>query len=219
MKLPIIRDELQSNKNNYVFHTEHINSSFISKISILDNNIELVIKELKREIEDIDYIKEEMVNFHNRILSSFFKALRNGDREPENSIDIESLVPDKSDTILSNHINNRLDDDIIAILIAKDDNFESVVSDKSNIAVDSLELSIKSAYKMIKDSKNSITRSVGEIDITLLIYVEYQILYLYRDELDIFVAISAHNKLAHSIKMAKTLQKDILSSPISNRVT
>ncbi len=217
MKLPIIRDELQSNHNNYIFHTEHMSSFFISKISILDNSREMVIKELRKEIEDIDSIKEEMMNFHNKILSGFFKALRNGEKEPENSIGIEYSVPKKSDTILSGYINDRLDDDIIAILIAKDSTSESVVSDETNISVDSLESNIESAYKIVKDSKKSVNRSIGEIDIAIFIYSDYQILYLYRDELDIFIAISAHNNLAHSIKIAKNLQVDILSSLNSNR--
>ncbi len=169
MKLPIIRDELQSNHNNYIFHTEHMSSFFISKISILDNSREMVIKELRKEIEDIDSIKEEMMNFHNKILSGFFKALRNGEKEPENSIGIEYSVPKKSDTILSGYINDRLDDDIIAILIAKDSTSESVVSDETNISVDSLESNIESAYKIVKDSKKSVNRSIGEIDIAIFI--------------------------------------------------
>jgi len=53
MKLPIIRDELQSSHNNYVFHTVHMSSFFISKIFILDNSVEVVIKELRKEIEGI----------------------------------------------------------------------------------------------------------------------------------------------------------------------
>ncbi len=216
MKLPIIRDELQSNHNNYIFHTEHISSFFISKISILDNSREIVIKELRKEIENIDSIKENMVNFHNKILSGFFKALRNGEKEPENSINIDSSVSGNSDNILSGYINNRLDDDIIAILIVKNNILESIVSDDTNISVDPLESNINSVYKMIRDRRDTISRSVGEIDTTLFIYEEYQIFYLHREEIDIVVAISADNKLAHSIKIAKNLQKDILLSLISN---
>ncbi len=216
MKLAIIKDELQSNHNNYIFHTEHISSFFISKISILDNSREIVIKELRKEIENIDSIKEDMVNFHNKILSGFFKALRNGEKEPENSINIDSSVSGKSDNILSGYIKNRLDDDIIAILIVKDNILESIVSDDTNISVDPLESNINSAYKMIRDTRDTISRSVGEIDTTLFIYEEYQIFYLHREEIDIVVAISGDNKLAHSIKIAKNLQEDILSSLISN---
>jgi len=156
------------------------------------------------------------MNFHNKILSGFFKALRNGEKEPENSINIDSSVSGKSDNILSGYINNRLDDDIIAILIVKNNILESIVSDDTDISVDPLESNINSVYKMIRDRRDTISRSVGEIDTTLFIYEEYQIFYLHREEIDIVVAISADNKLAHSIKIAKNLQKDILLSLISN---
>jgi hypothetical protein len=218
MKLPIIKDELTSNHNDYIFSTEYINNVLLSKICIVDNGSQIVIREIIKSINRKEAIKEEMMNLHNKILSIFFKALRNGDKEPEKSINIESDREYPTDLenienkIFSKYINNKLDEDTLAILIAKEDKFEYIISDKIELESNSLEPDIEFSYNMINTKKEIINKTIGEINSFVFSYKDYHILYFHKSNIDMIIAISSTHKLANAMKIGNNVQSDILKS-------
>jgi len=219
MKSLVIEDTLHSNNNNYLFRTEYLDNFIFSKIFILDTNEKRVVKEIKKRIESIGSTKDEMVDFHNKILSNFFRALRNGDKKPENStedieIDVNIKVGEikKEDNIFNKYSKNILNSDVISILIEKLDYSECLIYNETTIPKDELRLDMKFVYKMVQKEKSLLKNTIGDIEFMVFSYKEYQILYFYAEDITIILAISSKNILSKSIKIAKKAQSDILLS-------
>jgi hypothetical protein len=220
MNLFVIEDKLSNGGNNYFFYTEHINNFITSKIFIADDIDKIMIKEIKKAIGDINSIKDEMMDFHNKILSNFFKALRNGDKNPENSFEhIESQVEletinneNNLDNKLENHINNLLNSQVMAILVANTDSVYYSINNSINTDISShLKLNMDFSYKMMSSKKDSLYKSIGDIKSTIFSYSDYQIFYYGVKDTTIIVVVSSDNRLASSIKISNIVRDDILS--------
>ena len=207
----IIEDRLDNNDISYFFATKYINNLIVSKIFILDVDKRSIIKEMARAIENIDSIKDEMVNFHNLILSNFFKALRNGDKNPENSI---KDIDDKyftSDNLLLNYIETLLDTHLIAISVSNNSDIEYIISADIDENISSnIKINMDFSYEVMSRQRDNIYHLIGDIDYTIFSYEEYQILFYEIDKLEIVFVISSNNRLANSIKIANQAKENIL---------
>jgi hypothetical protein len=207
----IIEDRLDNNGISYLFATKYINNLIISKIFILDVDERSIIKEMAMAIENIDFIKDEMVNFHNLILSKFFKALRNGDKNPEDSMNDIDDKDFTSDNLLLNYIETLLDTHLIAISVSNNSDIEYIMSSDIDESISSnIKINMDFSYELISRQRDNIYHLIGDIDYTIFSYEECQILYYEIDKLKIVFVVSSNNRLANSIKIANQAKDSIL---------
>ncbi len=212
MKLFTIEDRLTNHSNNYIFFTENIDN-FI-KLSIFSSNSEkkILIKEVAKSLINIEDIEEEMKVFHNKILSTFFKALRNRDDKPEDSIkdiEFEQLninSKDDSDDI-KEYLDSIIDRKILAISISIED--KVILSINSNVEED-IEANISSVYNIMSSQEENIYRLIGESENSIFYYDNYSILYYKINNISMVITISKKLNLAKAIKISNLTRDKII---------
>jgi len=212
MKLFTLEDRLTSHRNNYIFFTENIDN-FI-KLSIFSSNSEkkILIKEVVKSLTNIDNIEEEMKMFHNKILSTFFKALRNRDDKPEDSIkDIEfeqlNINPKDDSDDIKDYLDTIIDTKILAISISIED--KVILSINSNVE-EGIEANISSIYNIMSSQEENIYRLIGESENSIFYYDNYSILYYKTNNISMVIAISKKINLAKAIKISNLTRDKII---------